>query len=173
MAIAFRFVTTPHFGSARLLPDNDKMASWVFFSREDPDYRNFDAFDFVIASLMRWPKRTAQHERFFQRSVMVERAAAGGIPRHDVEVAITYEVMAGIVAEKDGVLRFPNNHGVRGLPSEQLKIGHQQPLRRPYRARAFPIVKDVIDRRTDGRPMHAEPLDAFADELDKLGYGNS
>ncbi len=169
---ALRFVTTPHFGSARLLPDKNEMASWVFFSREDPDYRNFDAFDFVIAELNALAKADGATRALLQRSVMVERAAAGGIPRHDVEVAITYEVMAGIVAEKDGVLRFPNNHGVRGLPSEQLKIGHQQPLRRPYRARAFPIVKDVIDRRTDGRPMHAEPLDAFADELDKLGYGN-
>jgi hypothetical protein len=27
-----------------------------------------------------------------------------------------------------------------------------------------------MERRTDGRSKHAEPLDAFADELDKLGY---
>jgi len=32
-------------------------------------------------------------------------------------------------------------------------------------------VKDAIERRTDNRPKHAEPLDAFADEPDKLGYG--
>jgi hypothetical protein len=32
-------------------------------------------------------------------------------------------------------------------------------------------VKDVVDRRSDGRPKHAEPLDAFVEELDKLGYG--
>jgi hypothetical protein len=31
-------------------------------------------------------------------------------------------------------------------------------------------VKDVIARRADGRPRHAEPLDAFADELERLGY---
>ena len=34
------------------------------------------------------------------------------------------------------------------------------------------LVKDVIERRTDGRHTHAEPLDAFAEELDRLGYGN-
>ncbi len=41
---------------------------------------------------------------------------------------------------------------------------------RPARERAYPIVRDVIARRTDGRPKHTEPLDAFVDELDKLGY---
>ena len=34
-----------------------------------------------------------------------------------------------------------------------------------------PIVRDVIDRRTDGRPTHAEPLDAFGAQLQSLGYG--
>jgi hypothetical protein len=32
-------------------------------------------------------------------------------------------------------------------------------------------VKDIIERRTDGRPQHAEPLDAFAEQLDRLQYG--
>jgi hypothetical protein len=46
-----------------------------------------------------------------------------------------------------------------------------QPIRKEARARAYPIVKDIIARRTDGRPKSAEPLTAFADELEKLGYG--
>jgi len=32
-------------------------------------------------------------------------------------------------------------------------------------------VKDIIERRTDGRPQSVESLDAFAEQLDKLGYG--
>jgi hypothetical protein len=44
-------------------------------------------------------------------------------------------------------------------------------MSKPDRARAYPFVKDVIARRADGRPRHAEPLDAFADELERLGYG--
>ena len=35
----------------------------------------------------------------------------------------------------------------------------------------MPIVKDVVERRSDGRPKHAEPLDAFADALAGLKYG--
>jgi hypothetical protein len=34
----------------------------------------------------------------------------------------------------------------------------------------YPLVADVIARRSDGRSTSAEPLDAFADALDALGY---
>jgi hypothetical protein len=43
-------------------------------------------------------------------------------------------------------------------------------MRKEERERAYPIVKDIIERRTDGRPQYVEPLDAFAEELDKLGH---
>jgi hypothetical protein len=45
-------------------------------------------------------------------------------------------------------------------------------MRRPNRERVYPIVKDVVARRTDGRPIHAEPFAAFADQLRFLGYGH-
>jgi hypothetical protein len=35
----------------------------------------------------------------------------------------------------------------------------------------LPHVKDVIQRRTDGRPQSAEPFEAFAEQLENLGYG--
>ena len=108
-----------------------------------------------------------------ERSVVVERALAKAIPRNDIEVAITYLVMANQLTEKDAVLRFPDNNGVHWLPSEQLKsMNRHQPMRKDARARAHPIVKDIIERRTDGRPKHVESLDAFVEELDKLGYGS-
>jgi hypothetical protein len=100
--------------------------------------------------------------------VLVERALANNIPRNDVQVAITWQIMSGQLADRDGGIRFKQG-GVRGLPSEQLKQ-HRFTHQKPGRTRAFPIVKDVIGRRSDNRPLHIEPLDAFADELDKLGY---
>jgi hypothetical protein len=36
----------------------------------------------------------------------------------------------------------------------------------------MPHVRDVIERRMDGRPKSAEPLGAFAEQLEKLGYGH-
>ena len=103
---ALRFVTTQHFGTKRLLPDHGTAASWAFFTREEPDYRNFDAFDFVISELNALARAAGAASALMQRSVMVERAVAKGIPRHDVEVAITYQVMADILVER-GAARFP------------------------------------------------------------------
>jgi hypothetical protein len=166
-----RFATTQYFGGKRLLLDSDTTTSWVFLEREDPEYRNFDAFDFVIEELNVLARAEGAAQALLQRSVMVERAVAKGLQRHDVEVAITYQVMANMLTEQDGVLRFPHNHGPRGLASQQLHSTRGAPTPRPNRKRAYPIVKDVIERRADGRPRRAEPLDAFAEQLDKLNYG--
>ena len=35
----------------------------------------------------------------------------------------------------------------------------------------LPHVRDVVQRRADGRPQSVEPLAAFAEQLEKLGYG--
>jgi hypothetical protein len=167
----------PHAGEPqshlrRIIPDPMSRASWVFLSREEPDFRNFAAFDFVVSELNDRVKADGMKNAQIQRNLVVERALAKGISRGDIELAITYQVLADQLTEKDGILRFPHNGGVRQLPSEQLSsLSHRHILQRPARARAYPIVKDIIERRTDGRPKAIEPLDAFAEELSKLGYG--
>jgi hypothetical protein len=35
----------------------------------------------------------------------------------------------------------------------------------------LPLVRDILERRTDGRQSRAEPLDAFGEALAGLGYG--
>jgi hypothetical protein len=169
---ALPHVTTGYFGVKKLLPSSNDRASWSSFFPEDPEYRNFAAFDFVVTELNALTRSEGSARALIERGVLVERAVAKGIPRNDIQVAITWQVMAEQLTEKDGILRFPGNHGgARGLASEQLNaLAHMRPHSKPNRARAFPIVKDVVERRTDGRPKHAEPLDAFAEELDKLGY---
>ena len=169
---AMRYATTQFIGSKRILPDDNTLASWVFLSHEEPDYRNFDAFDFVVSELNARARADGAGKARLERSIVVERAIAKGIPEKDIQVAITYQVMAKMLSEKDRILGFTHNNGVRQLPSEQLRAtGRSQPHRREARARAYPIVKDVIARRTDGRPKQVESLEAFAEELDKLGYG--
>ena len=166
---ALRYVTTRYFGEKRLLPDADTTTSWVFFFREEPDFRNFQAFDFVVGELNALTKAVGSAHALIDRSVMVERAIAEGISRHDIEVAITYQVMSKTLTEKDSILRLAHG-GPAGLPSQQLN-SQRTTVRKPHRSRAFPIVKDVIERRNDQRPKFVEPFDAFAEELEKLGYG--
>ncbi|MDR3489797.1 MAG: hypothetical protein P4M05_33525 [Bradyrhizobium sp.] len=168
---ALRHAGAGYFGSKLWNLSPTDLATWVFYFPEEPDLRNFQAFDFVISELNDRVKADGAGRAQLSRTVMVERAVAKGIPRNDVEAAITYQVMAKTLSEKDGVLRFDRNTGVHGLPSQQLQVHGRQPHRKPHRARAFPIVQDLIARRTDGRPRFAEPLDAFADQLDRLQFG--
>lgn len=165
---ALPHVGTGYFGVKKLLPSPQETQSWVFYFPEEPDYRNFEAFDFVVEELNGLMRSQGASRALIERSVLVERGAARGIPRNDMEVAITWQVMSKQMTEKDGLVRFANA-GVRGLPSEQLRM-HPRPHRKPDRERAFQIVKDVIARRSDGRPARAEPLDAFAEQLEVLGY---
>ena len=165
---ALVYVTTSHLGVSRLLPSPQQRQSWVFIFPEEPEYRNFAAFDFVVAELNALTRSEGAAKAMIDRSILVERAISKGILHHDIQLAITWQVMSYQLTEKDGVLRFTQPN-VRTLPSDQLK-SHSRPHAKPYRARAYPLVKDVVERRTDSRPRYAEPFDAFGDELDNLGY---
>jgi hypothetical protein len=169
---ALPYATKQFIGAKRLLPDDNTVASWTFLFPEVPEYRDFSAFDFVVSELNSRGQADGAANAHLERSVVVERAVAQGIPRNNIELAITYQLMAKLLTEENGVLRFTHRNGVRMLPSEQLqRSGLTRPIRNEARVRAYPLVKDVIHRRTDGRPKHVESLDAFPDELDKLGYG--
>lgn len=165
---ALPHVGMSYFGTKKVVPAKEDTNSWVFFFPEHPDYRNIDAFDYIISELNMMTRNVGSAQAVIERNVLVERAVAKGIPRADVQVAITWPTMSEQLVEKDGLIRFSHG-GIHGLPSDQLK-SRRMPIPRPQMAKAYPIVKDVIERRGNGRAASAEPLDAFADELDKLGY---
>jgi hypothetical protein len=161
-------------GYKRFIPDQMTRQTWAIYFKEEPDYRNFAALDFVVSELNDRVRADGMGRAQVERNAVVERARAAGVPPNDIEAAVTYLVLADQFTEKDGVLRFAHNSGVHQLPSatlEQLSQNRQALMRKPDRARAHPIVKDIIERRTDGRPQQVEPLDAFAEQLDKLKYG--
>jgi hypothetical protein len=157
-------------GYRRFIPDRMTRQTWTIYFKEEPDYRNFAAFDFVVSELNDRVRADGMRNALVDRNLVVERAIAAGLQRNDIQVAITYLVLAEQLTEKDGVLRFAHNSGVHQLPSETLEQLTRAPMRKPTRARAYPIVKDIIERRTDGRSQYVEPLDAFAEQLDKLKY---
>jgi hypothetical protein len=82
-------------------------------------------------------------------------------------------VLSGQLIEDHGVLRFKFAlGGSQQLPSASRNQAMSHPRhRKPERTRVMPHVQDVIARRTDARPQSAEPFGAFAEQLDKLGYG--
>jgi hypothetical protein len=160
-----------YMGDKRLMPESTGM--WGQFNfPEQPDYRNMAAFDLVASELQAVARSQGAGAARIDRAVVVERAVAKQIPKVQVEAAITIWLIDRHLQEENGVLRFAPGRDRYPLPSEQQKSARPDLLRENvHRKRAFPLVKDVIERRTDGRPASAEPLDAFADALDPLGYG--
>jgi len=158
------------FGRPRVMLSEHDTTQWVFFFPQEPEYKDYAALDMVFDELNLLLRSEGEARAQIERSVLVERGATKGILREKMEVAITWLVMAKQLAEKDNILRFAQRGAtVRQLPSVSRAI-HGRAHSRPDVARAYPFVKDVIGRRTDGRLQHAEPLDAFAEELEKLGY---
>jgi hypothetical protein len=169
---AIGHVTTQYWGGGqRKIQPKSEGAMWgLFVIRQDPDYRNYEALDLIMSELNGRVRAVGGNAAQVERSVIVENANMKGIPRIETEAAITILLLTGLLTEQDGLLRF--RHGVLHLPlpSEQRANAVGAPTRSAARQRAYDLVKDVIARRTDGRPRHAEPLDAFADALDGLNY---
>jgi hypothetical protein len=137
---------------------------------KNPEYRNIDAFDFVYSQLNHIVRAQGIRNAQLDRKVLVGLAIAQNIPERDVEAAVTIMVMCSYLKEDDNQLRPPGsgwNH--QQLPSQQL--GRMNVPHSAGRERAYSLVRDMIQRRTDGRPPHAEPFDAFAEALHRLGYG--
>jgi len=157
--------------SARLmLPSNVFVTAGYLSHVEEPDLRNHAAFDAVVHELNELVRDVGAANARLDRVILVDRAAARSIARHDVEVAIAVLVLSGQLVEKDGTVRFASG-GVRPVPSVVKEQGTLVRYHKPLKVRVLPTVRDVVARRGDGRPKTAEPFDTFADQLQYLGYG--
>ncbi len=165
-------ITTESFGRSARLLSNLMDPMWPYFNaRPEPDYRNVAAFDFMHSQMNALIKSEGARNARLDRSVLVDRAIAEKIPRNDIEAAITISILGNVLVEKDNILSSKYGLVVETLPSAQPQTSIRN-RDRDVRERAFLIVQDVVGRRTDGRLKHAEPLDAFPEALDRLGYGN-
>lgn len=139
----------------------------------EPEHRDFASFEFVRAELQRLAAEFGESEAHISRDVLVERGVQKGMKRNALEVATTVTVLDEIFEEKDGVIRHARGRLNWVLPSKQMESRH---LLKGWKSadrwmgRVYTIVQDVISRRTDGRPVAANPLDAFEDQLRSLGH---
>ena len=160
-------------GGGFITPDVSMRQGFLFFHHEEPSWRDPRACDFVVTELVKEEKAEGVQRARLDRAVIVARAVAEGISESSIQIAITTLVMGGSLEDNKGVIRFQaRNAGIqRGLPSDMLRA-QGRASQKPYKAKAYPLVKDVIARRSDGRLEQAEPLDAFGSELAKIGYGH-
>ena len=175
---AILHVTTPYSGGGnnKLLPDKNDIVTLSFFTmEEEPEYRNPAAFHFVFHELRETSRSQGANNAKIERSVLVERGVSERLSRSDIQIAITILALNEILSAKNEIVSFARGKEGYGSPGDQANVQsptlHRAPIGKEARARAYPIVKDIIDRRTDSRPASAEPLDAFAEQLEKLGHG--
>jgi hypothetical protein len=136
----------------------------------NPDYRDPKAFDFVARMFDELRREVGLAAARLPWSVVVERAAHAGLNRLTVEATLAILVATGQLSEPaDGSLA--SGGPLSANPSHQAVSTRdiRMPVD-PLRERLHATVRDVVARRTDGRPAHSEPLDAFGERLTELGY---
>jgi hypothetical protein len=163
---SLQHVTTGFVGDPRLRPGPSTVIRFQVMLPEKPEFKNYKAIGFLHSQLQEKAKAEGIASASIDRGIVVERAVASGISRNDIEVAITISALGEHVRAEKNLIRIAGINANYNPPSRAMQ--HRE---RPDLERAYPIVKDVIDRRTDGRPAQAEPFDAFAEALTKLGYG--
>lgn len=138
---------------------------------EDPELLDYDAIDFVYAELNQQVRAVGTANARVDRNVMVEKAVSAGLDRNAIEAAITSYILGGSLKDNKGSISFAYTSGQMALPGEQSRQSRRNHVtKRPFRAKALQIVRDIIARRSDGRSLQAEPLDAFAEALERIGF---
>jgi hypothetical protein len=166
-------VSTTYIGQTKILPNPLRVLSWIApHIVQTPEYINPAAFDFWSASLHESATRNGVALARVDRDTTIERAAGQKITKHDMEVALAVQCVKEHFTDTDGVVSFAPGKASWPSIAEQRK-GHGSSAKHDNdRERAYLTVKDIIERRTDGRAAHAESLDAFTDKLNKIGYGH-
>lgn len=158
----------------KLLPARrGHLTGWQYFIHdEDPEFRDIHAFDAVYSEWRNSARSYGARQVQLERSVVVERAVNAGIPRLAIQAAISILVFCETFSEDNGILKPKTPPVDITLPSEQIrKNGIRTRISKPARGAAYAVVQEIIATRNNGRRLFAEPLTAFSEELNNLGYG--
>lgn len=156
-------------GRFRSVATNHDLLFSEIVETSNPPLLNRDAADFVRTEMNARIRADGVRGARLDRGAVVERAVTAGHDRTEVEGAITCLVIAGQLGlTSEGALSSQQHSGPMQLFSEQARRSASQP--NAVRPRALALVRDVVARRTDGRPRHAEPLDAFGEALEQIGF---
>jgi hypothetical protein len=155
-------------GTRLVYHDQDGPLGEFFIRRLEPDYRNIQAFDFVARELRTLANELGRDKARLTRDVLVANGVAAGLREQDVEVAISIWLATEMLEEKAGVISSMSGWPPAPPGEQGDHPGHVE--RRDGIEKVYSIVKDIIERRTDGRRPAAEPIRAFESALNELGY---
>lgn len=164
-----------HSGRRYLLPVSD--ASFVAATGDPRPWRRVEGFDFVKTQFLEVARQKGKAFARVPLETLLTRATAAGVATNDAETAVGWFLASrDLVLEGDMLTAKPSFVANDWLASRTLEHNrshgsHREgPEQDVYSSRVHQLVEDLIERRTDGRPSRANPLDAFADVLADLGY---
>ena len=139
-----------------------------FRNRFEPEYRDFDAFEFVAQELLQTARQLGAKNAVIPRDVLVERGVQKGHAREAIEVAIAVNILQNIFLEANGTIKQVQTWALPSA-SRGSSFDHSRVIARPEMARIHGIVEDIISRRGDGRPAASDAIKAFETCLAALG----
>ncbi len=139
----------------------------TFMGTEEPDYRDRYAFHRVFEVMRRTVREKGIANAAMTRPDLVREASDSDAKEIDTQIAIAILLINEILIEKDGLIRFGPSKETYGSPGDEgnLRMGSFPLIRKEIRAKAYPIVKELIAER-DG-PMKSElsnPQEDLGDE---------
>lgn len=135
-----------------------------------PEPRNERAFEFIYTLFDDLAREHTRAAARVERSVLANRGKPNGISEHDMQVAITALLYGGILREDSTGLIGSTYQGIVRPSLQTGDSGGRRPVKPEFLGRLMEVIKDIVKRRSDGRPAAAEPIAAFERELARLGH---
>lgn len=133
----------------------------MFHVMEEPDYRNPAAFHGVFTVMRQVTRELGIANAHIERPALVEKVINDLVTENDVQIAIAILILNEILCDKDGIVSFTRGKESYGSPGDHgnLQVIRMGSMRKDARARAYPIVKKVIeDRNSPTLPAEAKRL---------------
>lgn len=160
----------------RFVPEQHRVEIDLLWWTEPDDLRSIEAFDFVYGEINLSARTLGRGAASVPLEMLLTRAGARNLSEHDVRFVVAVLLLADKVQLKSGNV-VPREAGAfSSLPSETLARNRAVSGGRPRSKwserfhKVHAATKDVVARRNDGRPVAAEPLDAFGTLLPQLGH---
>jgi len=161
-----------NYSEGRYVP-NLSFAETNFIQRIEPDYRNPEAFDFVLDQLKRIARDAGMAKATMQRDALVALAEAENLRGFDLKVAIVWLAAHSMVAIDGNEVRLTmTGSNYVGAVKQTNRHYSDNVRKRPYLDRCLHYLRELRAQADTGRPAAENVLELFDHKLDSIGQGD-
>lgn len=154
------------------LGDNYILDLVNFHGYSEDDLRSIDCFEYVWKYLHELDRDAGRGKGRVNRGILIQDGCDKALPKDGIETAIGIYLHFDMLKLVDEDIQNGKLSSWGDGPKSQLAAGDSRLNRRSGAKKLLSEVRDIILRRTDGRPLSKEPIEAFLEALDSLGLSN-